>query len=228
MSGSSLSGSALREGLRRSESPLPITATDNNNHAIRRPEALGCSGGCVTICELLVLVNGLPGSGKSTLAPALARELGTHLITKDVVKEALSAGLDHGSVPPNIGAIAMEAAWTLAAALSGVVLVDSWWFKPRDTRYAAAGIATSGATRAVEVWCAVPPELARARYRGRTRAALYHDDAHLAHDWDRWARLAEPLALTPVVVVDTTVSVDCPELARQVMAAATVAIDDVL
>ncbi|WP_174190011.1 AAA family ATPase [Nocardia barduliensis] len=207
---------------------LRMTAIGKKNHAIRRPEALGCCGGCVTICELLVLVNGLPGSGKSTLAPALARELGAHLITKDAVKEALGAGLDHATVPPNIGAIAMEAAWALAGALSGVVLVDSWWFKPRDIRYAAAGITTSGATRAVEVWCSVPADLARARYRGRTRAALYHDDAHLAQDWDRWARLAEPLALTPVVVVDTTASVDCPELARQVMAAATVAIGDVL
>ncbi|MBF6206678.1 AAA family ATPase [Streptomyces gardneri] len=180
------------------------------------------------MCELLILVNGLPGSGKSTLAPTLARELGAHLLTKDVIKEALGSGLDGAAVLPNIGAIAMEAAWTLAAALPGVVLVDSWWFKPRDTRYAADGIATSGATRAVEVWCSVLPELARARYRGRTRAALYHDDAHLAHDWDRWARLAEPLALTPVVTVDTTAPVDCLELARQVMAAATVAIGDVL
>jgi predicted kinase len=162
------------------------------------------------------------------LAPTLARELGAHLLTKDVIKQALGSGLDGAAVLPNIGAIAMEAAWTLAAALPGVVLVDSWWFKPRDTRYAADGIATSGATRAVEVWCSVPPELARARYRGRTRAALYHDDAHLAQDWDRWARLAEPLALTPVVTVDTTAPVDCLELARQVMAAATVAIGDVL
>ncbi len=162
------------------------------------------------------------------MAPALARELGAHSISKDAVKEALGAGLDHATVPPDIGAIAMEAAWALAGALSGVVLIDSWWFKPRDIRYAAAGITTSGATRAVEVWCSVPSELARTRYRGRTRAALYHDDAHLAHDWDRWTRLAEPLALTPVVVVDTTAAVNCPELARQVMAAATVTIGDVL
>ncbi|MGK8505827.1 hypothetical protein [Nocardia asiatica] len=38
----------------------------------------------------------------------------------------------------------------------------------------------------------------------------------------------EPLALTPVDVVDTTAAVDCPELARQVIAAAAVAIDDFL
>ncbi|MEV6257046.1 AAA family ATPase [Nocardia sp. NPDC051911] len=182
----------------------------------------------VAICELLVLVNGLPGSGKSTLAPALALELGAHLITRDAIKEALGSGLDHTAVLPNIGAIATEAAWALAAALPGVALIDSWWFKPRDARYAANGIVKSGATRAVEVWCSVPPELARDRYRGRTRAALYHDDAHLAHDWDHWARLAEPLALTPVVAVDTTGPVDGSDLARRIMAAATVAIGDVL
>ncbi|MEU1995646.1 AAA family ATPase [Nocardia gamkensis] len=174
------------------------------------------------------MVNGLPGSGKSTLAAPLARELGAHLISKDLIKEALGSGLDDTTVLPNIGAIAMEAGWALAAALPGVVLVDSWWFKPRDARYAATGLATSGATRAVEVWCAVPSEVARARFRGRPRADLYQDDAHLAQDWDRWARLAEPLALAPVVTVDTTAPIDCPELARRVMAAATVAIGDVL
>ncbi len=162
------------------------------------------------------------------MAPALARELGAHLITRDAIKEALGSGLDHTAVLPNIGAIATDAAWALAAALPGVALVDSWWFKPRDARYAAEGIAISGATRAVEVWCSVPLELARARYRGRTRAALYHDDAHLAHDWDHWARLAEPLALTPVVTVDTTGPIDGSDLARRVMTAATVAIGDVL
>ncbi|MGO4617403.1 AAA family ATPase [Nocardia sp. 2YAB30] len=186
------------------------------------------TGGLVTICDLLILINGLPGSGKSTLAPTLARELGAHLISKDIIKEALGYGLDKASVLPNLGAIAMDAVWALSAALPGVVVVDSWWFKPRDARFAANGISTSGATRAVEVWCAVPPDVALARYRGRTRAALYHDDAHLAHDWNRWARLAEPIALTPVVSVDTTVPVDCADLARQVMAAATVVIDDVL
>ncbi len=158
----------------------------------------------------------------------MARELRAHLICKDPVKEALGSGLDDTSVLPNIGAIAMEAVWALAAALPGVVVVDSWWFKPRDARYAADGIAVSGATRAVEVWCSVPSDVARARYRGRPRADLYQDDAHLAQDWDRWARLAEPLALAPVVTVDTTAPVDYPELARRVMAAATTSIGDVL
>ncbi|BDT91727.1 hypothetical protein IFM12275_17030 [Nocardia sputorum] len=174
------------------------------------------------------MVNGLPGSGKSTSAPPLARELRAHLIRKDLVKEALGSGLDSTAVLPNIGAIAMEAVWALAAALPGVVVVDSWWFKPRDMRYAAEGIAISGATRAVEVWCSVPSDVALARFHSRARADLYQDDAHLAQDWDRWARLAEPLALAPVVIVDTTTPVDYPELARRVMAAATVTIGDVL
>ncbi|HEX6682775.1 MAG TPA: hypothetical protein VF062_08270 [Candidatus Limnocylindrales bacterium] len=42
-----------------------------------------------------------------------------------------------------------------------------------------------------------------------------HPDAQrLAEDWDTWAVTAEPLALTPVIRVDTTTPVDLPALAR--------------
>jgi predicted kinase len=40
---------------------------------------------------VFVLVGGWPGSGKTTLATALAAELRTTLLSKDVVKEALMA-----------------------------------------------------------------------------------------------------------------------------------------
>ena len=38
----------------------------------------------------LVLINGLPGSGKTTLARGLESVLGTPLISKDAIKEAVA------------------------------------------------------------------------------------------------------------------------------------------
>ncbi|KAA0022599.1 AAA family ATPase [Antrihabitans cavernicola] len=163
--------------------------------------------------ELLVLVNGLPGSGKSTLAAALADELDAQLLSKDVIKEALAACLRHPH-SPTLGAIAMDTAWAMAAATSGVVVVDSWWFRPRDLHYAKAGIELVAADRAVEVWCDVSPEIALARFTGRNRPAIHGDK--LVHDWDRWIDQAEPLGLTPVLRIDTTSPVDIADAAAQI------------
>ncbi|MFI6211116.1 hypothetical protein ACIBCD_03915 [Nocardia brasiliensis] len=68
--------------------------------------------------------------------------------------------------------------------------------------------------------CAVAPELARERYQRRCRAALHRDERRLADDWREWAQRAEPLGLTPTVLVDTTGPVDCMTLAAQVEEAA--------
>ncbi len=159
--------------------------------------------------KLLVLVNGLPGSGKSTLGRALARTLEATFLSKDAVKVALAdcAGSDAGV--PGLGGIAMDAVWALARAVPGPVVVDSWWFRPRDLEFARAGIEHTRADRAVEVWCAVPADVARRRYASRRRATLYEDDLRLARDWDTWAAHAEPLGLTPIVRVDTGGPVDC-------------------
>ncbi|MFI5716355.1 AAA family ATPase [Nocardia sp. NPDC051750] len=165
--------------------------------------------------KLLVLINGLPGSGKSTLGRALATTLNAQFLSKDAVKEALAACVDDAEAVPGLGGIAMDAVWALAQATPKSVVVDSWWFKPRDLQFAAAGIERAQADRAVEIWCRVPPETARARYAARHRPAFYQDHQRLAEDWDRWAEQAEPLELIPTVFVDTTQPVDCAALAEQ-------------
>ncbi|WP_280437000.1 AAA family ATPase [Nocardia carnea] len=172
------------------------------------------------MAELLVLVNGLPGSGKSTVGRSLAQALNAQFLSKDLIKEALAACIDNAEELPLLGGIAMDAVWDLAQAISGTVVVDSWWFKPRDLHFARTGIGRTGATRAVEIWCEVPAELAKARYAGRHRLPLYQDRQRLAEDWDTWAEHAAPLELTSTLIIDTTEPVDCFHLATQVQFAA--------
>jgi hypothetical protein len=62
----------------------------------------------------------------------------------------------------------------------------------------------------------VPADVARGRYATRVRSALHDDARRLAEDWDKWAARAEPLALTPVVEVDTSRPVDLDSLAHAV------------
>jgi hypothetical protein len=59
-------------------------------------------------------------------------------------------------------------------------------------------------------------DVARGRYATRARAALHEDARRLAEDWDDWAARAEPLALTPVVRVDTRRPVEPDQLARTI------------
>jgi predicted kinase len=165
------------------------------------------------MAERLILVNGLPGSGKTTLATRLGAALGVPMISKDAIKEALY------SVAPvarsrALGAIAMDAAWSLAAEALGTVVLESWWFRPRDLGYAEAAWRRCGEPDLVEVWCDVPPDVALARCLARVRSEEMYEDHRIATSWDDWTEHAAPLAIGDVLRVDTSTEVDVAALVR--------------
>lgn len=168
------------------------------------------------VVDLLVMVNGLPGAGKSTLATELARALSAPVVSKDAIKEALA---DVVAVAPSsaLGGAAMEAAWSLVAALPGTVVVESWWFKPRDLHHVRSGLDRCGAEAVVEVWCDVPADVARRRYEGRRRHAVHDDTRRLTDSWKEWAASAEPLGIGRTIRVDTGAPVDVGIVARRVL-----------
>lgn len=165
----------------------------------------------------LVLVNGLPGSGKSTLARELAAALELPLFSKDAYKEGLWAHARPPGVAESseLGRRALEAMWAGIAAATGPAVVESFWFAPRDLEFLRADLGRAGRTAAAELWCVLDPAVARQRCGTRERHAVHHA-AHLDDEvWSQWARQAGPLALGPVLEVNTESPVDVPPLCRQ-------------
>lgn len=163
--------------------------------------------------RLLVLVNGLPGSGTTTLAQRLGPALQAVVISKDAIKEAVADAIGiTGAASRTLGASSMEMAWSLASAVEGVAVVDSWWFAPRDTAFARDGINRVAADKTVEVWCDATVEVARARVAHRRRHRVHRDSERVDSAWAEWAADARPLDLCATVHVDTSDPVDLSDV----------------
>lgn len=162
---------------------------------------------------VFVLVAGPPGSGKTTLAGPLAVRLGLPLIAKDTIKEVL---MDTLRTPKTVeqsrrlGRAAVETMFAVARTAQGAVLESNF------ARYSISLVESLPGT-VIEVRCCCPRELALARYRDRAgrRHAGHLDE--LRDDAELWnEEVLTPIALGPVIDVDTTGPVDVDALARQI------------
>ncbi|MBN1171683.1 MAG: AAA family ATPase [Micromonosporaceae bacterium] len=171
------------------------------------------------VADRLILVNGLPGSGKTTLATRLAPALGVPLIAKDAIKEAV-ADVVPAAPSRALGMAASQMLWTLAAAISSTVLLESWWFRSRDLSFVETSLAECGDPAVVEIWCDIPAELSIQRCTARRRHPIHEDTLRLADPtWERNARQAAPLGVGPIVRVPTDRPVDIDALACRVTGA---------
>jgi predicted kinase len=162
-----------------------------------------------------VIVSGAPGAGKSTLAGPLAERLGLPLIGKDHIKETL-----HDTLPPGpdrvtwskfLGAASFELIWTLASHAPAAVLEANFYPKSDYQRGKLAALPGP----LVEVYCRCPAELAAQRYAAR------HAGRHPTHvsaevTLEQLAEFDRPIALGPIIEVDTSARVDLEAVASRI------------
>ena len=158
-----------------------------------------------------ILVNGVPASGKTTFANQLTRFLIAEGIAAvplglDTVKEALFAHLGAGDRDHNrmLGRASYQAIFDMVARFDGglVPVIDAWHgFQPESV--VREHVARAGIDEVIEIWCAVTPEIAAARYRARgPERHPGHPPESYAEELSELAARAAPLSFGTVVRVD--------------------------
>ncbi|KAB6715416.1 MULTISPECIES: AAA family ATPase [Roseobacteraceae] len=158
-----------------------------------------------------VLVNGVPASGKSTVATALVAQfdaagIAAVPLSLDTVKEGLFAHIGTGDRDHNrmLGRASYHAIFSSISAFPQrlIPVIDAWHgFQPEEVL--RAHIRRAGIERLVEIWVAIPPDLAAERYRARSSGRhAGHLPASYADELYELASVARPRALGPVIEVD--------------------------
>jgi len=155
-----------------------------------------------THAKQVVLVNGIPASGKSTLTRTLAARLGLPVLTLDSIKEPFMASLAPVDRPRNrqLGCAAYQAIWQIVAqAPPGCVYIIDAWFGFQPKSVLEQGLASAGVSRALELWIAISPDDAAARYQARLANRMPgHPGAEYLPELRRLAEQAKPMAVGPV------------------------------
>lgn len=155
-----------------------------------------------TQTKTVVLVNGIPASGKSTVTRQLSARFSLPVLTIDGIKEPFMAKFDQIDRPFNrqLGYAAYEVIWSIIrdAPPGCPFLVDAWFgFQPRETL--VDYLEKAGVTRVLEVWNAVSPEVAVARYASRLgERRMGHPGEEYLPELAVLAARAEPMAIGPV------------------------------
>jgi predicted kinase len=164
-----------------------------------------------------VVVTGLAAAGKTSVARPLAAILGVPLISKDELTEAMFDALGARDLAwaRTLSRAADAALVRIAVSLDAAVLDNYWRLDTVEQLTAAVSVPM------VEVHCRVDPEVALARFRGRTRHAGHADrERDLDGAFPREVLDRFPLrTLGPVIEVDAERPVDVRALAGEVAAA---------
>ncbi|WP_432020148.1 AAA family ATPase [Streptomyces sp. 1222.5] len=165
----------------------------------------------------VVVVSGAPASGKTTLAFPLARALGWPILSKDLIKECLHDALggpsDDREYSRRLSGAVMQVIWATAAHCPQLVIEsDFYLLRFPDTRERLRVLDA----RVVEVYCDCPPEESARRYAAR---GLDRHPCHYRSEipLKRFASF-QPLAIGPVIRVDTTNEVHIHELVQRIRA----------
>jgi len=156
----------------------------------------------------VVLVNGIPASGKSTLTRALAARLSLPVLTLDSIKEPFMASFAPVDRQRNrqLGCAAYQAIWEIVgqAPPGCVYLIDAWFgFQPKSVL--EEGLASAGVSRALELWMAISPDEAAARYQARLSNRMPgHPGAEYLPELRRLAEQARPMAAGPIYQVNAS------------------------
>jgi predicted kinase len=170
---------------------------------------------------VFVVVSGLPASGKTTLGRPLSARLGLPLLDKDDVLESLLEGL--GAASPDERrrlSRASDAVVERVARVSPAAVLCSFW--RRESLSTMSGTPTSWLRElpdVVEVFCDCSPRVAAERFHSRVRPEGHFDaDKSFEDSLCRFEQLAAagPLAIGPLVRVDTTRNVDVAAVAEAV------------
>ena len=169
-----------------------------------------------------VLVNGVPASGKSTITRALvngmtARGISVVPLALDTVKEGLFKHIGIGDREHNrmLGRASYQAIFESIADFPDGLLpvIDAWHgFQPPEVLRSHLNRAKIACV--VEVWVAVPPDVAADRYRNRVRAPG-HLPGSYADELFELAGRAKAMAFGPVIRIDGTAPAP-PDLAERV------------
>lgn len=159
-----------------------------------------------TQTKTVVLVNGVPASGKSTVTRQLSERFSLPVLTIDGIKEPFMAQFSRIDRVFNrqLGYAAYEVIWSIVrnAPPGCPFLVDAWFgFQSRETL--VDYLEKAGVTRVLEVWNAVSPEVAVARYARRLgERRVGHPGEEYLPELAVLAANAEPMALGPVFHVE--------------------------
>lgn len=172
-----------------------------------------------------VLVNGVPASGKSTIARDLGDRLGWPVLELDAVKEVLFDELGHRDADRgwgrSLGRASLGAIWTLLAGFPSTsnVVIEAWFRLPPHEEV-LRGLERARIDHWVEIWLHADVEVLASRYTARTRHPGHPAAEDFVGELRQLASIARPMALSPVLEVETSdlATLDFDAIARWVTA----------